>query len=89
MDMRPGLPADVVSIMSQVPATGPIPADRLREAAAELAEAITGDTMRPGRVVPVSLADHDGQEEQSPRYSMGLDGVSVKLGPSWFPATQQ
>jgi hypothetical protein len=29
MDMRLGLPADVVSIMSQVPATGPVPTDRL------------------------------------------------------------
>jgi hypothetical protein len=89
MDMSLGLPADVVSIMSQVQATGPVPTDRLHEAAAELTEAITGDTTLPGMADAVGLADRDGQEEQSPSYCTGLDGVSVELGPSWFPLAQQ
>jgi hypothetical protein len=88
MDMRLGLPGDVVSIISQVPATGPIPAGRLREAAAGLAEAITGDTTQLGMGGVLNLADED-LEAQSLRYCTGLDGVSVELGPSWFPAAQQ
>jgi hypothetical protein len=66
----------------------PIPAGPLREAAAGLVEAITGDTPQPGVAGAVTLADDDFAA-RSPSYCTGRDGVSVELGSSWFPAGQQ
>jgi len=60
----------------------------LREAAAGLVEAITGDITQPGLAGAVTLADDDFAA-QSPGYCTGRYGVSIELGPSWFQAAQQ
>jgi len=88
MDMRLGLPADVVSIMSQVPRPGRFPQAGWGKQPRDWPKPSPATPTQLGMAGAVNLADED-LEAQSPSYCTGLDGVSVELGPSWFPAAQQ
>lgn len=86
MDLLLGLPSIIVTTLRALPLVGPVPTDQLQAVGANLVSALID---LPGK----SLAAAAGQnwaargslEAEAPTSCTGFDGVTVELGPSWFP----
>lgn len=83
IDLMLGIPAVIVTVIQTLPLTGPVPADQLRAAGAELVEAVASRQLTSrADAAPWKLEEAEGQLSTSPSYT-GLDSIYVGLGSTW------
>jgi hypothetical protein len=90
MDMNLGLPESIIEILAQVPETGVLDEDvitqkggALRDAVRSLPRERSNDTVEALRQ-PALLGSGVSGSGVSDPISVGLDGVLIELGSSWY-----